>query len=168
MYAKYLKINAGETAHWLKWLGVFAFLLIGVVVFGQTDTTITSIDPELENIFKQRIPQEYEIASVTVTGNNFFDNSLLTSIANITPGDKIRLPGDDIFSKAIQNLWKQNYFSDATIYITKLEKPNKLHIEIAVVERPRLGKFTFKGIKKSETEDVQEKTGLVAGRNGKQ
>lgn len=164
MYVKYLKINAGVSSLRPKWLGVFAFLLFGATVFAQTDTTVTSIDPELENIFKQRIPVEYEIASVTVTGNNFFDNSLLTSIANITPGDKVRLPGDDIFSKAIQNLWKQNYFSDATIYITKLEKPNKLHIEIAVVERPRLGKFTFEGIKKSETEDVQEKTGLVAGR----
>ncbi|MCU0389030.1 MAG: outer membrane protein assembly factor, partial [Chitinophagaceae bacterium] len=133
-------------------------------VSAQEDTTITSIDPELEAIFTQKIPKEYEIASVTVSGNNFFDNSLLISIANISVGDKVRLPGDDIFSKAIQNLWKQNYFSNATIYLTKLEKPNKLHIEIEVQERPRLGKYSFRGVKKGESEDLMEKVGLVAGR----
>lgn len=138
----------------------------GMVMFAQAqdDSTVTSIDPELEAIFTQKIPREYEIASITISGNNFFDNSLLISIADISVGDKVRLPGDDVFSKAIQNLWKQNYFSNITIYITRLEKPDKLHLEIEVQERPRLGKFTFKGVKNGESEDLKEKVGLTAGR----
>ena len=163
MSSKYLKINIKSSSHPIKSLiGVF-FVLISASLFAQ-DTTITSIDPELEAIFTQKIAKEYQIAGITVSGNNFFDNSLLISIANINVGDKVKLPGDDIFSKAIQNLWKQNYFSNVTIYITKLEKPDKLHLEIEVQERPRLAKFSFKGIKKSESEDLQEKVGLVAGR----
>ncbi len=128
------------------------------------DSTITSIDPELENIFTQKIPKEYVVGSITVSGNNFFDNSLLISIANISPGDKIKLPGDDVFSKAIQNLWKQSYFSNITVYISRLEKPNIIHLEIEVLERPRLAKYSFKGIKKSEGDDLKKKVGLVAGR----
>jgi len=140
-----------------------SFLYSGNLL-AQQDTTITAIDPELEAIFSQKIPKEYIIGTISVSGNNFFDNNLLISIANINSGEKVRLPGDDLFSKAIQYLWKQNYFSNVTIYITRLEKPNILHLEIEVLELPRLGKYTFKGIKKGEGEDLQEKTGLVAGR----
>ena len=144
-------------------LSLFMLCLTGMV-YAQTDTSITSFDPELDKIFTEKIPKEFVIASVSVAGNKFFDNTLLTSVANINPGDRIMIPGGDLFSKAINNLWSQNYFSNVTIYITRLEKPNKLHIEIEVQERPRLQKFTFTGIKKSETEDLQGKTGLVAGR----
>ena len=164
MFSKYLKINISDSKLFKSILLSSLFLGLAFFSIAQEDTTITSIDPELEAIFTQKIPKEYEIASVSVSGNNFFDNSLLISIANISVGDKVKLPGDDIFSKAIQNLWKQNYFSNASIYITRLEKPNKLHIEIEVQERPRLGKYSFKGIKKGESEDLTEKVGLVAGR----
>jgi outer membrane protein insertion porin family len=164
MYYNYLKINVSKEVSIQKWIFLSLFLLLICGAFGQTDTTITSIDPELEEIFTQRIPKEYVIGTIKVSGNNFFDNNLLASIANISPGDKIRLPGDDIFSKAIQNLWKQNYFGSIIIYITRLEKPNILHLEIEVQERPRLSKFSFKGIKKGQAEELQEKVGLVAGR----
>lgn len=130
----------------------------------QTDTTITGIDVELENIFTQKIPKEYEVASIVVSGNKFFDNALLLSVANINVGDKISIPGSDKFSKTIKNLWSQNYFSNVAIYILRLEKPNKLHLEIEVQERPRLQNFTFEGIKKTEADELGEKVGLIPGR----
>lgn len=149
----------------LKKSGLLSILMLcGWYAQAQIDTTISSIDPELEQIFSQKIPKEYVIGSVSVSGNKFFDNSLLISIANLGIGEKIKLPGDDHFAKAIQNLWNQNYFSNVTVYITKLEKPNKLHLEIEVQERPRLQKFSFKGIKKGEGEDLEPKMGLVVGR----
>lgn len=152
MSSKYLKININSSSFFRNSIIGAFFLAFSSSLIAQ-DTTVTSIDPELEAIFTQKIPQEYEIGTISVSGNNFFDNSLLISIANIATGDKVKLPGDDAFSKAIQALWKQNYFSNVTIYITRLEKPNKLHIEIEVQERPRLGKYSFKGIKNSEAED---------------
>jgi outer membrane protein insertion porin family len=150
----------------IRRLGLLCILALvaTVSVHAQADTTITSVDPDLEAIFKQRLPKEYEIASISVSGNKFFDNALLISVANITVGEKIMIPGGDNFGKAITNLWGQNYFSNVTIYVTRLEKPNKLHIEIEVKERPRLNKFTFVGIKKTDADDLNGKTGLVAGR----
>ncbi len=148
-----------------------AFLLAANFSFAQVDSTIvsendstTSVDVTLENIFNQKIPKEYVIGSVNVSGNKFFDNALLLSIANLNVGDKFMIPGGDNFSKAIQNLWNQNYFSNAVIYITKLEKPNILHLEVEVTERPRLGKFEFKGVPKGHAEDLNSKAALVAGR----
>lgn len=128
-----------------------------------TDTVITSIDADLLNIFNQKTPRKYKIAAIKVTGNRFFDENLLISIANLNVGDEISIPGGDAFSKAITKLWGQNYFSDVEIYITKLTGKD-IDIEIAVTERPRLSNFFFKGIRKGEGEDLTGKTGLVRNR----
>ncbi len=141
-----------------------ALLLTSAVAVQGQDTTVSSIDPDLEAIFTQKIHKEYIIAAVTVSGNKYFDNNLLLSIANLNAGDKVMIPGGDNFSRTINNLWSQNYFSNVAIYITKLEKPNKIFVEIEVQERPRLQHFSFKGVKKSDVEDLQTKSGLVAGR----
>jgi outer membrane protein insertion porin family len=138
-----------------------------IVAFSQetenNDTTITSIDVDLLNIYNQKKSAKYKIAGIKVTGNNYFDESLLLSIANINIGDEVTIPGGDNFSKAINKLWGQNYFSDVAIFLTKLEGKN-IWIEINVTERPRLARYDFFGVKKSEKEDLMGKTGLVPNR----
>lgn len=127
------------------------------------DTAITSIDVDLLNIFNQKPPKKYRIANIKVLGNRYFDETLLTSIANLSVGDEVTIPGGDNFSKAITKLWSQNYFSNVEIYLTKLEGRN-LDVEIAVTERPRLSKFDFAGIPKGQAEDLRGKVGLIPGR----
>ena len=122
-----------------------------------------SIDVNLENIFNQKTPHRYKVANVAVSGNKYFDAALLISIANINIGDEIMIPGGDNFSKAISNLWKQNYFSNVEIYLTKVQASN-ISLEIAVTERPRLSSFSFKGIPKTQADDLTPKVGLVRGR----
>ncbi|MCC6634217.1 MAG: BamA/TamA family outer membrane protein [Chitinophagaceae bacterium] len=127
------------------------------------DTTITSVDADLINLFNQKKPQKYKIAGITVVGNNYFDETLLVSISGLNIGDEIIIPGGDNFAKAIQKLWAQNYFSDVAIYVSKLVDKS-IWLEIHVTERPRLARFTFVGIKKSDKEDLIGKTGLVPNR----
>ena len=127
------------------------------------DTVITNVDADLINILNQKAPKKYKITAIKVTGNSFFDENLLTSIANINIGDEVVLPGGDLFAKAITKLWAQNYFSDVEIYITKLEDKN-IEIEISVTERARLSNFLFRGVSKSDAEDLTGKTGLVRNR----
>jgi Outer membrane protein/protective antigen OMA87 len=128
-----------------------------------TDTVPTSIDPELEAIPNSRVPKEYIIGGITVSGTKRYDQQLLISIAGINVGDKVMIPGGDNFSKAITNLWKQNLFANVEIYFTRLED-NKLFIEIAVTEMPALSKFNLLGIRKSEADELKPKIGLVPGR----
>jgi outer membrane protein insertion porin family len=111
-------------------------LLVGIKAQAQTstgssDTTITSIEADLVNIFQQKTPKNYKVAGVKVIGNRFFDENLLISIANINVGDDIKIPGSDVFSKAITKLWSQNYFSNIEIYLSKLEGKN-VYVEIEV------------------------------------
>ena len=147
---------------------VLAFIssLIGSLSYAQektSDTTITSIEADLINIFNQKTPKKYKVADIKVIGNRYFDENLLLSIAGINVGDEITIPGGDNFSKSINKLWGQNYFSNVEIYITKLEGKN-ISLEIAVTERPRLSKFYFKGIKRGDSDDLLTKAGLVSGR----
>lgn len=129
-----------------------------------TDTTpVTSLNVDLLNIFNQPFPKKYKIGNITVTGNNYFDQNLLLSIAGLNTGDEVSLPGGENFSRAINKLWDQKYFSDVAIYLTGL-KGDAISVEVHVTERPRLSRYEFNGVKKGEKDDLTPKTGLVINR----
>ncbi len=127
------------------------------------DTTPVSVDPALMEILNSKIPKEYTIADITVTGTKAFDPNLIVSISGIAVGDKVQIPGTDAFGKAIAKLWRQNLISQVEIYFTKLSGRD-LSIEIAITERPRLADFKFVGVKKGERDDLEGKVQLVKER----
>lgn len=127
----------------------------------QEDTTKpTSVDPKLIEWQNARIPREYTVAAVEITGVRYLDSSIVYSIANIQPGDKFMHPGSDIFGRSIANLWRQKLFSNVQILVTRVDD-NRVWLEINVQERPRLGNFKFVGPKKSEVEELQGKIQLA-------
>ncbi len=127
------------------------------------DTTpVSSVNVELENIFNAKAPTEYIISDIKITGTQSFDPNLITSISGLAVGDKVMIPGGDNFSKAINNLWKQGLIADAEVYFTGLSGKN-LSIEIHITDRPTLTSFKFKGISKSEADEITTKIGLSKG-----
>lgn len=147
-------------------LRIYVFLIATVLsVFNahaQIDTTIkpTSVDPKLLEWQTAKIAKEYTIADIRITGIRYLDTAIVMSISGLQTGDKFVHPGNDIFAKAISNLWRQKLFANIQIYVTKIVG-EKVSIEINVQEHPRLGNFKFVGVKKSEQEDLQGKIGLV-------
>lgn len=136
-------------------------VLLAMNVHAQEDTTRpTSVDPKLLEWENARIPREYIVANVSITGVKYLDTAIVYSIANIQPGDKFMHPGADVFAKSIANLWRQKLFANIQMYVTKVDD-DKVWIEINVQERPRLGNFKFIGIKKTEQEDIQGKINLA-------
>src|SRR5450432_153058 len=134
------------------------------VLAQQPDTSKpASVDPDLIAIPQSKTPKDYVLAGIVFTGTKAYDQSLLTSISGLNIGDKIVYPGGDNFSHAIQNLWKQRLFANVQIFFTKVDGKD-IYIEIHVVERPRLGVFSFKGVKKGQEDDLKTKSGLVNGR----
>ncbi len=142
-----------------------AFLLLASHIGMAQDTVkpSVSVNPQLLEIFNGKYPKEYTIAGISVTGTKSFDESLIISISGLAIGDKIQIPGTDAFSKAITNLWRQNLVAGVEIFLTKLEERN-LYIEIALVERPRLASFQFRGVRKGERDDLEGKVGLAKDR----
>jgi outer membrane protein insertion porin family len=148
-----------------------ALLLCATTVIAsaqETDTTKlpldtakpTSVDPDLVQLPEQRLPKEYTIDSIAVTGLNYLDKDIVLSISGLQKGDKLMIPGTDAFSKAIANLWRQKFFSNVQIFITNLTE-DRISLELAVQEMPKLGAYKFTGVRKSELEELEKKIGLV-------
>jgi len=106
-------------------------------------------------------PKEYTIGGVTISGTNYLDKAVLVSISGLRPGQKVNIPGEDI-SIAIKNLWDQKLFTKVSIVISRVVG-NEVFLDIQVEERPRLGRFNFKGIRGGEVDELRKKLSLTAG-----
>lgn len=106
-------------------------------------------------------PREYEIGGITIEGVKFLDKNVLIMLSGLTVGDKIAVPGDKI-SDALRKLWEQGLFADLKIKVKSIQG-ELIFLEIEAEERPRLSKFTFKGAKKSEIDDLRESIAIIKG-----
>jgi len=106
-------------------------------------------------------PVEYEIGGIQISGIKYLDPDVLVHLTGLQVGDVIMIPGDEI-TAAINKLWEQGLFSEIKISLEKVVN-KKAFLDIYLVERPRLSKFSFTGIRKSEADDIKEKIKLVRG-----
>ncbi|MBQ6276892.1 MAG: outer membrane protein assembly factor BamA [Bacteroidales bacterium] len=106
-------------------------------------------------------PKEYEIGGVTISGVQYLDQNVLLYLTGLEIGKTISVPGQDI-ADAIKKLWEQGLFSDVKVSVTNTIG-NKIFLDIYLEERPRLSKFSFKGVKKGEADDIREQIKLTKG-----
>ncbi len=106
-------------------------------------------------------PKKYEIADITVTNIDNYEDYVLIGISGLAVGQTITVPGDDITS-AIKRYWRHGLFSDVKITAEKIEG-NKIYLFIHLTLRPRITDIRFNGVKKSEREDLQAKLGMAKG-----
>lgn len=104
---------------------------------------------------------EYEIQDIVVEGAKHLDGRILITLSGLSVGDKVKIPGDDI-PRAIKTLWRQKLFTNVSIEAEKIVG-NKIYLIIKVEERPRILKYSLKGIKNGESEELRKKIDLRAG-----
>ena len=140
------------------------FILLMLIVFisgiSKNSTAQIAIGDNLEEIDYAE-PKTYTIGGITVSGIQFLDKNVLVMLSGLSVGDEIKIPGEKI-STAIKKLWKQGLFENIRIYATKIQG-NTIFLDISMLERPRLSKYSFKGVKKSEANKLREELGLVRG-----
>ncbi len=104
--------------------------------------------------------KDYIIGGIVVEGADYTKHELVIAYSGLKVGEEISIPGDDI-SKAITHLWDQNLFTDVKILLDKDRTiGSTAFLIIRVVERPKLSKFKFTGLRKSEEEEVKDDLGL--------
>ena len=103
-----------------------------------------------------RIPKEYTIRSINVTG-------LITSILllfflfpDFRLAIKLRFLAVMFFQKLLRTYGAKNFFLTFRFLLLRLQESN-IDIEINVQERPKLGNFKFIGVKKTEAEELTGK-----------
>jgi len=104
---------------------------------------------------------KYEIAEITVTGADHYEDFVLIGFSGLSVGQVISVPGPEI-TEAVKRFWKQGLFSDVKIYATKIEN-GKVWLNISLKERPRISKINYSGLKKGEIEDLEKKLNLSVG-----
>ncbi|MDG1849044.1 MAG: outer membrane protein assembly factor BamA [Flavobacteriales bacterium] len=137
-------------------------LFINCLILFLSSTLYAQVNTEnnLKNISYER-PVEYEIGGITVEGTQNLDKNAIVTLSGLTTGTKIMVPGEDL-SKAISKLWDQNLFTDIQIDVSQI-KENSIFLIIRLQELPKLSKFGFKGISKSETDNIRDKIDLIRG-----
>ncbi len=107
-------------------------------------------------------PKEYTIGGIEIIGIHSLDRNVIKFTSGLSEGQKIRIPGDAI-GDAIKKLWKQGFFDDIKVNITKIIG-NDVFLQIDLLEKSRLSKFTFKGVKRGEADDLRTKVRLIHGK----
>jgi outer membrane protein insertion porin family len=135
-------------------------ILLGFLWMSLSSMAQINIGDDLSKISYEH-PVEYYIAGIDVEGIKYFDKNVIIMLSQLELGKRVKVPGDEI-TQAIRKLWAQGLFDDIKISATKIEG-NKIYLKIYVQERPRLSKFSFDGIRKSEADDIREKINLTRG-----
>ena len=146
-----------------RFVNILFALLFALPMAAQVDSLSVSADtvvasspvPTIEYTMQRKT---YEIADIAITGAESYEDFVLIGFSGLAVGDKIEVPGDQI-TKSLQRFWKQGLFSDVKIKAQKIEG-DKIWLEIALKQRPRISAVAYNGLKKSEIEDVEVKIGI--------
>lgn len=110
-------------------------------------------------------PKKYIVGDVSVEGNTYFSSNQIVSQTGLLKGREVTIPGDDI-SDAIKKLTSKGFFEDVGIYIDHFSPArDSVWLTIKIMERPRVSKFSFTGVKSSEKKDLEERLNLRRGRD---
>lgn len=127
---------------------ILAVLLVTAPAFAQGPTAETS--------------SSYTLGGLTVLGADFTDAQAIKLFSALQIGQEITIPGEEI-TRAIRNLWAQDLFSDISVELAEV-RDNRAYIVIRVDELPRLTRYTFQGVSRSEQETLKGKIELLTGR----
>lgn len=143
-----------------QWIG----LLLGLLCVYLPLSAQLTIGQDVSNI-RYADPQEYVIAapvSFKAGEQSTLDQSILRMLTGLSEGSTILVPGERI-SSAIEALWKQGLFSSIEVVATKIES-NKIWLEFRLEELPRLKRYTFRGVRRNEADDIREQLKLIEGK----
>jgi len=130
------------------------FLLAALPSMGQSGSGI---------VVDYNAPRKYVIGGIGVEGNQYIKAEQIIQLTGIQPGMSLTLPGDEI-SAIHRRLFKQRYFEDIAIRIDSLSAArDTAWLVIGIIERPRMSRWNFNGIRSGEKKDLQERLNFRRG-----
>ena len=143
----------------------FKILLIISLIASSLTATAQAVTDTVYNpaVIFNGIPRNYELAGITVTGADNYDDFIVIGYTGLKVGQRIDIPGNDI-NQAVRRLMKQSLFAQAQIKVEKIAD-GKVWLEIAVRPQPRISEVKYFGMKKGERDDIQKMLQLMKGSN---
>ncbi|MDE7385851.1 MAG: outer membrane protein assembly factor BamA [Muribaculaceae bacterium] len=143
----------------------FKILLIISLIASSLTATAQAVTDTVYNpaVIFNGIPRNYELAGITVTGAENYEDFIVIGYTGLKVGQRIDIPGNDI-NQAVRRLMKQSLFAQAQIKVEKIAD-GKVWLEIAVRPQPRISEVKYNGMKKGERDDIQKMLQLMKGSN---
>lgn len=108
-------------------------------------------------------PKKYIVGGVDVEGNEHFAPSQILQITGLQKGMEVTVPSEEL-SGIVNRLWSQRFFDDVAIVIDSLAPTrDTAFFKIRIIERPRVSKWTFAGVKSGEQKELQDRLNLRRG-----
>ncbi|MBK8339810.1 MAG: hypothetical protein IPK99_07335 [Flavobacteriales bacterium] len=126
-------------------------MALGLGLRAQAQTPV--MDPALA--------RDYEIGGLTVSGTTTVDVNAVMLFSGLKVGQNVTLPGPRI-ADAVRNIWAQKLFTDVRVEAAEI-RGGTIFLNIVVTEKPRLSRFKFDGITKSDADKLREQLQLVRG-----
>ncbi|HUX54352.1 MAG TPA: POTRA domain-containing protein, partial [Williamwhitmania sp.] len=138
-------------------------LIVSAVVFFTSLPAFSQVTDSLASVSSAdyTAPKQYVVGGVTISGLKFLDAQTLINLFGLDEGETIMVPGDDV-TRGIKKLWKQGLFSNINVSIVRF-KGDTAYFNIDLVERARVSKIFYTGLKKSEQDALKEKLTLKIG-----
>ncbi len=106
--------------------------------------------------------REYVIGGIDVKGAVGVSPGMVTSLAGLSVGQNITIPGENI-SSAIKKLWEQDFFSDVSISVSNITN-GQVFLIIEVATRNRLSNYEISGEERRRRKrSIEDKLELEEG-----
>ena len=135
-------------------------VILSVLVLASPLAAFAQEGPEVDYAH----PKKYVIGGMKVEGNSYFSDQQILQQTGLRAGMSVNIPGEEI-SGIVNRLWHQRYFEDVAVSLDSLSATkDTAWLKIAIVERPRVSRWTYTGVKSGEKKDLQERLNLRPGR----
>ena len=108
-------------------------------------------------------PKKYIVGGVKLEGNQHFSPEQILQVTGLREGAEVTVPSEEL-SSVVKKLWLQRFFEDVSISIDSIAPTrDTAFFKISIIERPRVSRWVFSGVKSGEQKDLQERLNLRRG-----
>ena len=108
-------------------------------------------------------PKKYIVGGVSVEGNKYFSSEQILQNTGLQKGMEVKVPSEEL-SSVVNRLWHQRFFEDVAVVIDSITPTrDTAFFKVRIIERPRVSRWTFSGVKSGEQKDLQERLNLRRG-----
>ena len=134
---------------------IFSVIALAMPLFAAAQQTGFEVD--------YNNPRKFLLGDITVEGNHYFSAQQVIQQTGLKKGMEVTVPSDDL-NAVVDRLYLQRYFEDVALKVDSLSSNrDSVYLKIALKERPRVSRWTFSGIRKSEQTDLQERLNFRRG-----
>ena len=108
-------------------------------------------------------PKKYIVGGVKLEGNEHFSPEQILQLTGLQEGMEVTVPSEEM-TNIVKRPWGQRFFDDVSVVIDSLAPTrDTAFFKISIIERPRVSRWTFSGVKSGEEKELLERLNFRRG-----